>query len=165
MSKGTQFAMAFVPWVESWGEMGLSGTQMRVLLLLMANMQRDKHGNFYAWRQRSEIANILGLREETVRKAISALKDKGAIKIKGKSYSGRCQEYWIMPKIKVALQIPPISEKGCPTDAEKGTPHVPKRGVPTGPPIIPIDGASASLSQPSARNRYKQADGTENAVL
>lgn len=161
MGKGTQFAMAFVPWVESWSQMGLSGTQMRVLLLLIANMQRDKHGNFYAWRQRSEIAATLGLRDETVRKAIAALKDKGAIKIKGKSYSGRCQEYWIMPKIKVALQIPTFSEKGYPTDAEKGTPDVPKRGVSTGHPIIPIDGGSASSGQPTAKQKY----GINNPVL
>lgn len=165
MSRQTPFARAFVPWVAEWSRMGLSGTQERVLLLLISRMEPDGKGRWYAWYPRAEMADALGLKEDTVRKAIIALREKGALQTCGKSYSGKCQRYQIMPNAKGYLSVPTILKKGVPTDAEKGSPGVPKRGVYTGLPIRIKECASASLSQPSARNRYKQADGTENAVL
>ena len=35
----TQFAMAFVPWIEEWQRMELSGTQTRVMLMMASRME------------------------------------------------------------------------------------------------------------------------------
>jgi DNA-binding MarR family transcriptional regulator len=165
MSKQTRFARAFIPWVSAWSEMGLSGTQERVLLLLISNMEPDGHGGFTSWYPRAEMANVLGLSEVTVKNAINALIRKDAIRRLGKSYRGRAQKYVIMPRSKgVVTSNPNHSERGYSGGPNGVATTVPK-GLPTATPSRTLECASASLSQPSARNRYKQADGTDNAVL
>lgn len=156
MSRQTRFARAFEPWIAAWSRMKLSGTQERVLLLLIEEMERDANGNFTAWRPRREIADILGLSEETVRQAIKGLKQKGAIQQVGTSRINRCQRYKIMAAKVGGLETPPIIEKrgvyghqrgGSSTTIEGGTPDPPTRSV---------EGATAAPSKvlPSAKELY-----------
>lgn len=165
MSRQTPFARAFVPWIAEWSRMGLSGTQERILLLLVSRMESDGKGRWYSWYPRVEMADALGLKEDTVRKAIVSLREKGALQTCGKSYSGKCQRYQLMPNVKGCLSVPTITKKGVPTDAEKGSPDVPKWGVSTGTPLRRKECASASSSQPSAREIYRNKDGSINPVL
>lgn len=165
MSRQTPFARAFVPWIAEWSRMGLSGTQERVLLLLVSRMESDGRGGWVAWFPRAEMSEVLELSEETVRRAIRHLVEKGAIKRIGKAYSSTVQKYKLMPNYKGGISGHPIkTERGAQSD-QKGVPSTPIKGVSPGIPIRTKECASASLSQPSARNRYKQADGTDNAVL
>lgn len=155
MSRQTRFARAFEPWVSEWSKAGLSGTQERVLLLLIMNMERDGQGEFTAWRSRKEISYMLGLSESQVRKAVRALISKGMIEAVGKSHSGRCQRYKIMPK-KGYPHRAPIYEKGGPEMVKKGALEGSKRGVLSGPPTRSVEGATAAPSKvlPSARELY-----------
>ena len=165
MSKQTRFARAFIPWVSAWSEMGLSGTQERVLLLLISNMEPDGRDGFTSWYPRADMAVALGLSELTIKDAINALIRKGEIKRPGKSYRGRAQKYVIMPHSKgVVTSNPNHSERGG-SDTPNGVALALPKGRSTATPSRLLECASASLSQPSARNRYKQADGTDNAVL
>lgn len=147
MSKQTRFARAFEPWIAAWSRMKLSGTQERVLLLLMAGMERDANGAYTAWRPRREIADILGLSENTVREAIQALKRKGIIEPIGPSHAKCCQRYKIMPRKKGGLQTPPIIEKGWSTGSKKGGLSPSKRVVSTDHPTRSVEGDSPSLGR------------------
>lgn len=100
------------------------------------NMTRDEDGQYTAWRQRSEMADALGLSERQVKKAVDALKAKGLIETIGKSRSGCCQRYRIMPYKKGALYRGPIQEKGSPERVKKGPLRGSIRGTPTGDPFI-----------------------------
>lgn len=146
MTKATRFARAFEPWIAEWSRLGLSGTQERVLLLLIMNMERDANGEYTAWKPRREISEMLGLSERQVRKAVDALKAKGAIEVVGKSHSGCCQRYRIMPK-KGAPHRVPIYEKGSPERDKKGPLEGPKRVPLSGGPTRSIEGASPSYGR------------------
>ena len=165
MSRQTQFAMAYEPWICEWAKAGLSSTQISVMLLLVAYMQEEEDGRFTSWRSRVEMAEMLGKSEKTIRNAVQALKRQGFLLPIGKSYNGRVQKYVVMPTGKGYPHRTPIKSKGCAARGRKGVPERAERVPATAHPIRTSECASASLSQPSARNRYKQADGTENAVL
>lgn len=153
--KRTQFAMAFVPWIEEWQRMELSGTQTRVMLMMASRMERSPEG-CWSYFSRSEMAERLGVSERTVKNAIDSLKKKGALSLKGYGSRGHCQEYWLMPGIDVVYgdkpekgtltSIPNV--KGYATEGQKGTPgSIPydkgyaaegrKGTLPSIPPYIP----------------------------
>lgn len=142
--------------------MKLSGTQMRVLLLLISRMEPDGNGGWVAWYPRDEMAELLGLSERTIHDVMIDLKAKGAIKTYKSSHRGLCQRYQIMPDVKVSAYRHPKEEKGVPTERQKGCPENVQRGRSTGTPLRKARyGASASLSQPSAeeeerRRRYAE---------
>ncbi len=165
MGKGTQFAMAFEPWVREWSEAGISSTQMSVMLLLIARMQSDGDGRFTTWRSRAEMADVLGKSDRTIKNAVLALKQKGFLLPIGKSYNGKAQQYVVMPTGKGYPQRNPIQLKGVATEGRKGLPERARRGPSTATPLIQSDGASASSSQPSAREIYRNKDGSINPVL
>lgn len=165
MGKGTQFAMAFEPWVREWSEAGISSTQMSVMLLLIARMQSDGDGRFTTWRSRVEMADVLGKSEKTVRNAVQALKRKGFLLPIGKSFNGKAQQYVVMPTGKGYPHRTPIRVKGCAVEGRKGVPKRAERVPRTAHPLIQSDGASASSSQPSAREIYRNRDGSINPVL
>lgn len=162
MASSTQFARTYVPWIEEWARMKLSGTQMRVLLLLISRMEPDGNGGWVAWYPRDEMAELLGLSEVTVRNTLTSLKEKGAIKTLRAAHRGWCQRYQIMPKIKVHPYSKPNQEKGSATEVRKGLPEQCQRVTSTADPLRKARyGASASLSQPSAeeeerRRRYAE---------
>lgn len=161
MSKQTPFARAFVPWVSEWSRMGLSGTQERVLLLLVSRMESDGRGGWTSWFPRAEMADVLGLSEETVRRAIRHLVDKGALKRIGKAYNSTAQKYKLMPAYKGGITGHPNKlERGAQHDHE-GVPRTPIKGVSSGTPIRNKECGSASSSQPTAREKY----GINNPVL
>ena len=161
MSKQTPFARAFVPWVAEWSRMGLSGTQERVMLLLVSRMESDGRDGWVAWFPRAEMADVLGISEETVRRAIRHLVDKGALKRIGKAYNSTAQKYKLMPSYKGGIAGHLINtERGAHGD-QKGVPRAPIKGVSTGTPIRKKECASASLSQPSAKEIY----GKNNPIL
>lgn len=169
MSKQTRFARAFEPWIAEWSKLGLSGTQERVLLMLIMNMESDSRGEFSAWRPRREVADMLGLSERQVRKAVDALKAKGVIETVGKSHSGCCQRYRIMPR-KGHPQRDPIQEKGSPERAKKGPLGGPKRGPLTGDPTRSVEGATTAPStegRSSARHEvdYERMDEERNRSI
>lgn len=165
MSRQTPFARAFVPWVAEWSRMGLSGTQERVLLLLISRMEPDGRGGFTSWFPRTEMASVLGLSELTIKDAINALVRKGALVRLGKSYKSNTQKYQIMPGYKGEVATIPFNGQRGGSGTSNGVALALPKGRSGATPLRTKECASASLSQPSARNRYKQADGTENAVL
>lgn len=152
MSKQTRFARAFEPWIAEWAEVGLSGTQERVMLLLAANMERNAKGQFEAWRPRAEMAEILGVSEVTVRNTVKALARKGLLKPVGKSYKGTVQRYVLMPTGKGYRRSTPIITKGGAVEVSKGVLERSQRGTATAPPTRPLEGASDAPSRvrPSA---------------
>lgn len=151
MSKQTRFARAFEPWIAEWAKAGLSGTQTRVLLLLIANMEESANGQFTSWRPRAEMAEILGLSEITVRNAILALSRLGMIKKVGKAYNGKAQKYLIMPgKKRVPAQQPHSGER-VPNLGTKGYLPSVLKGTSTATPTRTLEGASTSYSRSSAK--------------
>lgn len=151
MSKQTRFARAFEPWIAEWAKAGLSGTQTRVLLLLIANMEESANGQFTSWRPRAEMAEILGVSEYAVRNAISALSNLGMIKKVGKAYNGKAQKYIIMPKPKGYTSSNPINDKGYTSRVRKGTRRSVLKGTPVVYPTRTLEGASTSYSRSSAK--------------
>lgn len=146
MSKQTRFARAFVPWITEWARADLSGTQERVMLLLIANMQSMGNGKFKAWCPRAEMAELLGLSETTVRNAIRALIRKGMLKKAGAAYNGKAQEYFLMPTGKGYPSSTPITKKrGCCGGTKGGAPEVHK-GTSPAPPTRPLEGATTAPS-------------------
>lgn len=156
MSKQTRFARAFEPWIAEWSKAGLSGTQERVMLLLAANMERDEKGSFVTIRSRSEIAQILGMSEVTIRNAVKALARKGMIQKVGKAYNGNAQKYVLMPRNKGGAERVQIIDKGGSTENRKGVPQRSRRGTSTAPPIRELDSGSGSLSRPTAQENERQ---------
>ncbi len=165
MSRQTPFARAFVPWIAEWSRMGLSGTQERVLLLLVSRMEPDGRGGFTSWFPRAEMAATLGLSELTIRNAINALVGKGVLKRLGKAYKSTAQKYQIMPTHKGYLTSDPIkTQRGC-SGGSKGVAQVVPKGTSPATPLRTKECASASSSQPSAREIYRNKDGSINPVL
>lgn len=154
MSKQTRFARAFEPWISAWSRMKLSGTQERVLLLLIEEMDRDANGNFTAWRPRREMADILGLSEETVREAIRGLKQKGAIEPVGASRINRCQRYKIMAGKVGGVANPPIVEKRGVQRPQRGGSNTPIEGGTTDPPTRSVEGDSPSSGRAVPRKKH-----------
>ena len=165
MSRQTPFARAFVPWIAEWSRMGLSGTQERVLLLLISRMEPDGKGRWLSWFPREEMADTLALSETTVRHAVKALADKGAIRRVGKSYNGKAQKYELMPKFKGVVNATPFKVERGTQDGHKGVPETAIKGASTATPLRTKECASASSSQPSAREIYRNKDGSINPVL
>lgn len=154
MSRQTRFARAFEPWIAEWAEAGLSGTQERVMLLLAANMERNGKGQFESWRPRTEMAEILGVSEFTVRDAIQALRRKGMIVKSGYSHRGKAQKYILMPCGKGYPPRQPINEKGSAEALRKGSVSHSQRVSATANPTRPLEGACAAPSsegRPGAR--------------
>lgn len=165
MSRQTPFARAFIPWIAEWSHMGLSGTQERVLLLLVSRMEPDGRGGFTSWFPRAEMAEVLGLSELTIRNATNALVGKGALRRLGKSYKSTAQKYQIMPECKGYLMGTPINaQRGC-SGGSKGVARTVPKGTSPATPLRTKEGASASSSQPSAREIYRNRDGSINPVL
>lgn len=168
--KATRFARAFEPWVDRWAEMGLSARQMQVLLKLITVMERQPNGEYRAARSRSDIAESLGISEKAVKNTIQALKERGAIKPIGPSHPGKAQTYVIMPRDLGGKGLPKINEKRVPESGSNGYPDSGQMGTQIRAIRVPEsrypirnkeDGASASLSQPSAeeeerRRRYAE---------
>lgn len=127
------------------------------MLMLIMNMESDSRGEFSAWRPRREVADMLGLSERQVRKAVDALKAKGVIEIVGKSHSGCCQRYRIMPR-KGHPQRDPIQEKGSPERAKKGPLGGPKRGPLTGDPTRSVEGATTAPSTEGRSSARHEVD-------
>lgn len=148
MTKGqTKFAMAYEPWICEWAAAGLSSTQMGVMLLLVANMQRDDSGRCVSWRPRSEMAEKLGKSDKTIRNAIQALKRKKLILPIGKAFNGTSQRYVIMPTGKGYPHRTPIKAKGCAVEGRKGVLERAERVPRTAHPIRHTDGASPSYGR------------------
>mgnify|MGYP001180859454 CR=1 FL=1 len=149
-SGSTQFARAYIPWVLRWREMDLSKLQIEVMLLLISGMERDAGGGWFAYFSRESMAEMLGVSENTMKRAIQGLKAKGALVKKGFSRRGHCQEYWIMPVSKGNPYIRTAPKGGTErTQSEQlgGTEHVRKgvrdmseRGGRPVPPSIYLDG-------------------------
>lgn len=106
------FARAFVPWVAEWQRAGLSGTQERVLLLLISRMEEQGDGSFTTWYPRAEISATLGISPNTARNAIRGLRGKGIIERIKDAGRRACPHYRIMPVEKGTRSAPPFAEKG-----------------------------------------------------
>lgn len=149
--------------------MGLSGSQVSVMLLLCSRMETDGGGTWFGWYPRSKIAETLGMSERTVADIMTKLKRKGAISTRGKAFSGRCQTYWLMPGEKgIALGKPKSQKgssaqqthyvKGSAAEREKGLPQDVKR---VGSTLYPLrrkkkEGASTA---PSVEGRPSASEG------
>lgn len=155
-TRQTRFARAFVPWIAEWSRAGLSGTQERVMLLLATHMERGGDGQYTAWMPRSEMAEVLGVSELTVRDAIQKLKRKGMLKMLGGAHCGRAQKYVLMPTGKGYAQRLPIKEKGCAEELKKGVLTHSERVSATAHPSRTLEGATAAPSKvlPSAKELY-----------
>ena len=116
------------------------------MLLLAANMERDAKGRFVSWRPRSEMAEILGVSEVTVRNAIKALTRKMLLRPAGKSYKGTVQRYILMPTGKGYRSSTPIITKGGAVEVPKGVLERSQRGTSTAPPTRPLEGATTAPS-------------------
>lgn len=174
MSRQTQFARAFEPWIDRWAELGLSARQIEVLLKLMTYMERNSRGEYTSSRPRADIAESLGISEESVRCAINELKKRGAIKPVGSSFSGTTQKYIIMPSNGAGKGLPRITEKGggippkgMANHTGKGGGIRPIRGGGSPTPTRTLEGACAAPSRegrPSAqRDDYYLRAGEEVA--
>ena len=124
MSRQTRFARAFVPWITEWADAGLSGTQERVMLLLIANMESMGGGRFKSWCPRAEMASALGVSEDAIRKAVRVLIAKGMLKRIGNAHNGKVQQYQIMPP-KGGTTVPPSLREGGTSVPRKGGTAVP----------------------------------------
>ena len=165
MSRQTPFARAFVPWIAEWSRMGLSGTQERILLLLVSRMEPDGNGGFTSWFPRAEMAVALDLSELTIKDAINALVRKGALARLGKSYKSTAQKYQIMPVYKGEVVAIPFRDKRGGSDTSNGVAMALPKGRSGATPLRTKECASASSSQPSAREIYRNRDGSINPVL
>lgn len=161
MSKQTPFARAFVPWVAEWSRMGLSGTQERVMLLLVSRMEPDGNGGFTSWYPRIEMAAALNLSELTIKDAVNALVRKGALIRLGKSYKSTAQKYQIMPGYKGEVVANPFRNKRGGSGTSNGDALTLPKGRSGATPLRKKECAPASLSQPSAKEIY----GKNNPIL
>lgn len=165
MSKQTRFARAFVPWIAEWADAGLSGTQERVMLLLIANMESMGGGRFKSWCPRAEMASALGVSEDAIRKAVRVLISKGMLKRIGNAHNGKVQQYQIMPPKGGNNSTPIIEGRGY-QRSQKGGNSVPIKGGTAVPPNRLLEGACAAPSRegrPSAGEIDYGARSAENA--
>lgn len=179
MSKQTQFARAFEPWIDRWAEMGLSARQLEVLLKLITYMERNSRGEYVTSRSRADIANSLGISENSVRCTINELKKRGALKPVGKSFSGKTQKYVIMPTDGGGKGLPEITERkrGVESHQKGGSDSIKKgggipsiRGVESHPPTRSVEGATTAPStegRSSARHEvdYERMDEERNRSI
>lgn len=145
--------------------MGLSGTQERVMLLLVSRMECDERGVWTAVFPRSEMCGLLGISDKTAKDAVRKLKARGLIEAVGKSFSGTSQRYRIMPH-GVAPKVPlngvapkvPQRHKGVAETVRKGWPERYERGTSTATPIRSKKKEGASTA-PSVEGRPSASEG------
>lgn len=92
-----QYFRGSVSWIRPLHESGAFGTGQCVMLLLMANLEFDGHGNATAWCPRSEMAETIGVSENAVREAMKGLKSSGAIKVRTPGHKGKATVYYVLP--------------------------------------------------------------------
>lgn len=151
----TPFAMPFLPWVDEWRKSGMSGLQFAVMTYLCSNLRRDG-GKWYGWYKRKQMAENLGVTEQSIREAIRCLKKRGFLKLRKDAHNGWCQEYWIMPDFKGEVYRPPKHMFGVSTDTTKGCVHATQRGRSPNTPTISEKCGSGSLSRPTAQENERQ---------
>lgn len=83
-------------WVSAWSRAKLSGTQERVMLCLCRWMTREG-GKWVSFCPRSQMAETLGVSEQTVSNAIATLKQRGFLAIAESGHRGRVSRYVLMP--------------------------------------------------------------------
>lgn len=134
-TRQTPYARAFIPWIAEWHASGLSGTQERVMLLLVSRMGRDSNGWWTSVFPRSEMCSVLGISDKTAKDAVRKLKEKGLISPVGKSHNGTAQRYRIMPRSEGVAYDGPQKNKGVAETVRKGWPERYERGTSTATPL------------------------------
>lgn len=137
-----QYFRGSVSWVRPLHESGAFGTRQCVMLLLMANLEFDGHGNATAWCPRSEMAETIGVSEVAVKRSVTRLIDAGALKVRTPGHNGKATVYYVLP--------------GYPwptTPLGKGVPGSSRRGTRTGPEGAPSQVPPSLLTSEGVRAR------------
>ena len=131
-----QFSPMPVPCIRPLMEAGVLTRQGAVLQILLLHRFAGKHGATWMSYPRERIADELGVGEETVRKAIKGLLQKGVVRTVVMGYKGKASVYEFnenLFKAKGAVGGPPNDPKGA-VGGPKGGPGRSNRGPWGDPP-------------------------------
>lgn len=139
---GGQYFRGSVSWVRPLHESGAFNTRQCVMLLLMANLEFDGHGNATAWCPRSEMAEKMGVSEVAVKRSVSRLIDAGVLKVRTPGHNGKATVYYVLP----GYPWPTMS-------LDKGVPGTSRRGTQIGPEGVPSQVPPSLLTSEGVRDR------------
>lgn len=151
-----QYFRGSVSWVRPLHESGAFDTGQCVMLLLMANLEFDGHGNAMAWCPRSEMAETIGVSEVAVKRSVNRLIRMGVLKVRTPGHNGKATVYYVAP----GFPWPTAPEKkGVPRDSSRGTSEGPEGGTSKVPPSLLTsegvrDRANARLAPPRELDEF-----------
>lgn len=142
------YSCFYGPWLAECARAGVSGTQYQILLKLCQFLHFDERGRTYGSCPRKQLADELGLSENTVKQATARMVKKGVLGIKRPGYRGYVTEYWIFP----GVPWPKCKGKGVHTNTPNGAKGV-STGIPMGvhtdTPTLKGTNANAPLYEPA----------------
>ena len=96
-SKDEHFKRLTIGMIQHLHKSGSLTNKAAVYMLLTMNPHRDSDGKLYCFMPRDEISNLLGLKDSSVRRAITNLiKDDKVLSIRTLGRVGNCTEYYIL---------------------------------------------------------------------